>query len=392
MPANCGTATGKEVAVMHKSCVWRTLCLTLVALMLLTVVCFPLHIAADPGDLDVIERYEITITPRADATLDMTCRIVWRVLDSESEGPLTWVKIGIPNIEADGLQKQSACIDYLKRNGSYIEVYFKDSYRAGDTVDFTFSWHQAYMFTVGENDSIHFDYTPGWFDEICVERATVTWNGEGMLEHTVRGGVDATEGRTVVLNASELAHGERIGLTVSYPVSRFPDIDMGMDASHAPEENRMLVIVFSLLLVAFVLAAVISKYMDYRKYQDKDYWTGGYEDDTPFGGSPAYVHTTFGWRYRPHAHFGAPSHRPASKPRPHASGGHGGHGGCACACACACAGGGRAGCARKNILGTDITQLDVPLHRGHASHPGTTVSAEPEPPHPPAQQKKEWQQ
>ena len=49
------------------------------------------------GPLDEIEDYEITVSPNSDGTLNMLYHIEWKVLDSDSEGPLSWVKVGIPN-------------------------------------------------------------------------------------------------------------------------------------------------------------------------------------------------------------------------------------------------------------------------------------------------------
>ena len=55
-------------------------------------------------DLDQIEKYYITVDPRDDGSLDMTYYISWKVLDSTSEGPLEWVKIGVPNSNIDGIK------------------------------------------------------------------------------------------------------------------------------------------------------------------------------------------------------------------------------------------------------------------------------------------------
>ena len=56
---------------------------------------------ADSGDLDQITRYELTVTPQEDGTLVMTAELDWLVLDSDSEGPLEWVQIGLPNSAAE---------------------------------------------------------------------------------------------------------------------------------------------------------------------------------------------------------------------------------------------------------------------------------------------------
>lgn len=56
-------------------------------------------------DLDEIINYTTTVSPRDDGTLDIKYHIEWKVLDSTSEGPLEWVKIGIPNQHVDNIKK-----------------------------------------------------------------------------------------------------------------------------------------------------------------------------------------------------------------------------------------------------------------------------------------------
>ena len=60
--------------------------------------------------LDEIQSYEINVVPREDATLDMRYKISWKVLDSTTEGPLTWVKVGVPNGHLDTINPLSGNI------------------------------------------------------------------------------------------------------------------------------------------------------------------------------------------------------------------------------------------------------------------------------------------
>ena len=64
--------------------------------------------------LDVINNYEITVNPRKDGTLDMLFNIKWTVLDSKTEGPLEWIKIGIPNRYVDEIVGISSNIKKIK--------------------------------------------------------------------------------------------------------------------------------------------------------------------------------------------------------------------------------------------------------------------------------------
>ena len=75
--------------------------------------------------LDRIDYYEIKIDPRNDATLDMHFKLTWTVLDSDYDGPLEWIKIGIPNYHVDeivGISKNIDTIKYYAEGGSYIRI------------------------------------------------------------------------------------------------------------------------------------------------------------------------------------------------------------------------------------------------------------------------------
>ena len=98
--------------------------------------------------LDEITNYTITVNPRNDGTLDMKYHIEWKVLDSTSEGPLEWVKIGIPNMRVDNIKKLTDNIEniqYYPVDGDYVRIDFKKKYYAGETVTFEFSIHQSHI-------------------------------------------------------------------------------------------------------------------------------------------------------------------------------------------------------------------------------------------------------
>lgn len=160
------THTKKRVKILIAAAV--LLCAALAAFA------FP---ASASGDLDRILSYDITVSPRDDATLDMSCTIRWQVLDDESEGALSWVKIGMPNCNMSSVVSNSSTIDHLHADGEYINVYFTRDYYAGEIVEFSFSWVQSYMFIMSPDGAVSYSYTPGWFDEICVDELTVTWSG-----------------------------------------------------------------------------------------------------------------------------------------------------------------------------------------------------------------------
>lgn len=68
--------------------------------------------ASEP--LDEIQDYTITVHMRPDGTMDIRYYIEWKVLNDESEGPLTWVKIGNPNKHVDEITAISSNIKDIK--------------------------------------------------------------------------------------------------------------------------------------------------------------------------------------------------------------------------------------------------------------------------------------
>ena len=93
------------------------------------------------SDLDRILEYEITVDVNDDGTLHMIYNIEWKVLDSDSEGPLEWVKVGIPNknyVSIKGLSDNIKKCKYFSESGSYVRVDFKKKYYRNEVVKFSF--------------------------------------------------------------------------------------------------------------------------------------------------------------------------------------------------------------------------------------------------------------
>ena len=120
------------------------------------------------ADLDQIEDYEITIDVNKDGTLNMLYHIEWRVLDSTSEGPLEWVKIGIPNkryVSMKKLTNNIKKIAYYSDGGSYVRIDFDKKYKKGDVVTFEFQLVQDYTYQMNQfvDGETVYGFTPGWF-------------------------------------------------------------------------------------------------------------------------------------------------------------------------------------------------------------------------------------
>ena len=83
--------------------------------------------------IDEILNYDIEVNPRNDGTLDMKYHITWKVLDDSREGPLSWVKIGVPNKYVDEICRKR--LDKVLKKGynvGEISKYAYDSFMYED--------------------------------------------------------------------------------------------------------------------------------------------------------------------------------------------------------------------------------------------------------------------
>ena len=149
-------------------------------------------------DLDHIQLYEIWVNPvKEDGSLNIEFHIVWEVLDSSSDGPLEWIKIGIPNYHATNIEALSGGISkikYYSEDGSFIRIDFSKKHYQGDVIDIRFKYNQSYMYHL-DGDNVVYDYHPGWFDEIKVDECNLYWAKDGVEEiaEGITSGVDFSE-------------------------------------------------------------------------------------------------------------------------------------------------------------------------------------------------------
>ena len=161
----------------------RLLGLTL-ALALVLAVFLSFAPSAKAEALDEILEYRITVDVNDDGTLTMLYHFNWKVLDSDSEGPLSWLRIGIPNsnfISYKALTDNITDISYSSSGGSYLRLDLDREYYEGEELTFEFELVQDYMyemnrFTEGET---YYEFTPGWFDA-RVDSLIIKWNSENV--------------------------------------------------------------------------------------------------------------------------------------------------------------------------------------------------------------------
>ena len=288
--------------------------------------------------LDRILEYDISVTKvYDDATLDLEYHIKWEVLNSSKEGPLEWVKIGVPNRFVSNIRALSnniSDIHYSSDDGAFIRVDFDKSYYEGSVVEFSFSFHQERFFTYDkDNKEVQYRFTPGWFEEIEVDRITVSWPKDNILETNAN-----KENGTFYIWEYSLDFNETINCDVRYDDDYFVNMNLKKQWDPSTEDPTGFII-FVVFLVAFFVVIFIIIYVINRSYGGGYYYYRGYSGNR-------YYHHWYHFHHHGINRRGETIEPPKIVNSGSSSGG--GHS-CACACACACAGGGRAGCSRKDF-------------------------------------------
>ena len=171
------------------------------------------------GALDEIVDYEINATVNEDATVKLVYHIEWKVLDSDSEGPLSWVRVGIPNShyrDLTGLTDNIRSMSYDSTGGSYIRIDFDRDYYKDETVSFEFSVVLDYMYQVNRPEEGYtlYSFTPGWFDDIAIDGMTVRWNAD--KAYSWDPSCLEIDGNLVWMRQS-MSPGEKMTVSVTYP-------------------------------------------------------------------------------------------------------------------------------------------------------------------------------
>ena len=207
----------------HRKAAAKLAVCTLVAGLALLVA---LLFATEPGSvaaggyLDEIQRYDITVEPRDDGSLDMTYQLDWLVLDDSEQGPLEWIKVGVANASVTELQPLSgniSNISYLYDGGDYIRIDLDRSYFAGEQIQIEFSLHQSYLKTFDSAaDQYNYFFTPGWFNEIEVKSMNIRWLSQDVLSSDTAG-----RDGDYLLWSKSLLPGEHYQVKVTYSANTF---------------------------------------------------------------------------------------------------------------------------------------------------------------------------
>lgn len=280
-----------------------------------------INVKVQAKDLDEIVNYSITVEPRMnDGSLDITYEIVWKVLDDDTEGPLSWVQIGTPNENFDTPTALSSNISSISAyNGSYVKIVFKDKYYAGDQVKFKYKIHQSYMYNISWGNCVY-SFTPAWFTDARVDNLTIKWNKDKVKSSDSK----STTDNYLVWTKQNMSKGEKLTIEVKYDKDAFGYIDEYKQEKNATSSTSSLFTFIMMIIFIALIIWIISR---------------------PFGGG-YYGHRGFYGGHYSHYWRGGCVHSSCA------------HSSCAHSCACACAGSGRAGCSKKDFYGTKIKKKD----------------------------------
>lgn len=272
--------------------------------------------------LDEITDYQVYVETQNDGSMDITYRYEWKVLNDTREGPLTWVRLGLPNNHCE-VTDFGGAIDHVSNSYLFSEpvlkAYLDRNYYKDQTAVFWFTIHQEDMLCMNRDDSQKpfYDFTPGWFNDIPIRHYTFTWKqGNYIVGHNA----DREEDGYLVWEGSLKKGGTRqmkvycrLYGFINPDLVQHQDYSTGISGDSGPDISNVLIII------------LLTGYLGYK-------FTWGSDEENYSRGRGYYGHG---------------SHR------------GGGGGGCACACAgcacaCACAGGGRAGCSQKDFYHREL--------------------------------------
>lgn len=310
----------------------NTVILTILVIIQIVLVFIACTVEFNPQDL--IKKYTVTVEPKENGTLDITYEFVWQALDTAEE--LTWIEIGMANenytVYDNSLSTNIERYEhYAEEDYTSLDIYFKRSYKGGETLKFSFKINQRNMLCRGTDDYFY-EFVPGWFNSTPIESFEFKWKKSEQCVSAVNSEVS----KDYYVWSGSLECGEYRKLDVHYHNDAFTGANTvqyeSFDSSGAfndLKETKIAVIVMLIIVILILLAIEIFIADSYVSYARGRGFISGYGHCVHTYGriNPKYT------RARNH-HIGTSS--------------RGVGGGCACACACACAGGGRAGCNQKD--------------------------------------------
>ena len=248
---------------------------TLIALLFFILI-LNINTKTYAADLDEIVNYIVTVEPRTnDGSLDITYEITWKVLDSTTEGPLEWVKIGTPNSYFDTPTALSKNIKSIsKYSGSLVRIVFTKKYYEGEEVTFKYSIHQPYIYKVSWG-KCNYEFTPAWFTDAKVDNLTIKWNKDKVKSHNSK----ITEDNYLIWNKTNMAKGEKLTAKVKYDKSAFSALTSQKKSSDgSSSSNGIFALIFFVIIFISIVTSIAGRggYYGHRGFYGGYYGRGYY--------------------------------------------------------------------------------------------------------------------
>lgn len=305
-------------------------------------------ITAKSEPQDIIEKYNVTVEPLEDGSLDIEYSFLWKAIDETEE--LTWVDIGMANsmftVYEDSISGNIKAYTEIYEDGyTGVRLDFKRGYKGGENIQFSFKVNQKYMLCK-DLDSYFYEFVPCWFNSTPVENYEFRWK----KSDSSFGADGAEQKNNIYIWSGAFDCGEYEVMQVSYDLTTFTDAEtveyepfMANGAYNQLAEDRIVkIVVFCIGIIILLVVEIylLDSHVSYRRGR---------------GFLVGYGHPIHTYGYQNPRYIKAYNRAHASTSTGRGGGGFRG-GGCACACACACAGGGRAGCSQKDTY-TNIERI-----------------------------------
>ncbi|MBR2024657.1 MAG: hypothetical protein IKA02_02480, partial [Clostridia bacterium] len=229
----------------------------IIGLSIVIAICVLVIIFYDPSPRDRIDNYEIFIEPQENGTLNIEYKIKWSPLDTR--GPLTWVYIGVanPNYSVIEYSDNIKSIEkYTDDNGQcHMDVYFKKSYYAFDTFEFSIKINQGSVLCE-QNGQKFYEFVPCWFNLVPVDNYSFYWKNSDSVSYSN----SATEKDGYLVWSGSMEEGEYRLLRVNYkefnaPTTFYQEFD-DSGVGSALDEDRLTIILVLLVVICFCVIAI----------------------------------------------------------------------------------------------------------------------------------------
>ena len=227
-----------------------------------------LSLRAQAAELDEILRYTVTVDVNDDATLRMVYHIDWKVLDSTSDGPLTWVLVGIPNRHYSSLTGRSNAVKSISYSSSddAVRIDLDRAYYADEVAQIEFEVVQDYLYQVDmlkEGETVY-SFTPGWFDDIRIDELVIKWNAKNTLGQTPAC-LKTPDGYYTW--KTSLDKGEQYTVTVTYPNDAYAfDLSREIEYHDSSSSEPIYMILGFLLFMAIPIAIIAAIVRAIRRF------------------------------------------------------------------------------------------------------------------------------